>query len=79
MDTVVDSCAKQATAAAGIVPVGGFDDDAFDSLLTVSTVAPGGLGGARECDVLPGALEAILVDVRRERMRREGPVSTLSS
>jgi hypothetical protein len=40
MDAGVDSFGELAATAAGIVPVGVFDDDAFESSLRVSTVAP---------------------------------------
>jgi hypothetical protein len=79
MDAGVDSLGELAASAAGIVLVGVFDDDSFGSLLGVSTVAPAGLGGARACHVLPGALEAIVADLPRKGLRREGPASTLSS
>jgi hypothetical protein len=77
MDAGVDSFGKLAATAAGVVLVDVLDDDSFGSLLGVSTVAFAGLGGA--CDVLPGALEAIVADLRRKGLRRDGPASTLSS
>jgi hypothetical protein len=79
MDAGVDSFGKLAATAAGIVLVDVLDDDSFGSLLGVSTVAFAGLGGDRACDVLPGALEAIVADLRRKGLRRDGPASTLSS
>jgi hypothetical protein len=72
MDAGVDSFGELAATAADIVPVGVFDDDAFGGLLGVSTVAPWRLGGAGSCNALPSALAAIVVDLRREGLRREG-------